>query len=46
MVCDFPGPGFEPMSPAFANRFLTTEPPGKSLIYNSYIIRQVYWNWT
>ena len=27
---DLPGPGFEPMSPALAGRFLTTAPPGKS----------------
>ena len=26
---DLPGPGLEPMSPAFAGRFLTTAPPGK-----------------
>ena len=28
---DLPGPGLEPMSPALAGRFLTTEPPGKPL---------------
>ena len=27
---DLPGPGIEPMSPALAGGFLTTEPPGKS----------------
>ena len=27
---DLPGPGLEPVSPALAGRFLTTEPPGKS----------------
>ena len=27
---DLPGPGLEPMSPAFAGGFLTTVPPGKS----------------
>ena len=27
---DLPGPGLEPMSPALAGRFLTTEPPGRS----------------
>ena len=27
---DLPGPGIEPMSPALADRFLTTVPPGKS----------------
>ena len=26
-----PGPGMEPTSPALADRFLTTGPPGKSL---------------
>ena len=25
-----PGPGIEPVSPALAGRFLTTEPPGRS----------------
>ena len=29
---DFPGPGLEPMSPALAGGFLTTVPPGKSLV--------------
>ena len=29
---DFPIPGIVPMSPALAGRFLTTEPPGKSMI--------------
>ena len=27
---DLPGPGIEPMSPALAGGFFTTEPPGKS----------------
>ena len=27
---DLPGPGLEPVSPALAGGFLTTEPPGKS----------------
>ena len=27
---DLPGPGIEPMTPALAGGFLTTEPPGKS----------------
>ena len=26
---DSPGPGIEPMSPVLADRFFTTEPPGK-----------------
>ena len=30
-MCDLPGPGIEPVSPAFTGRFLTTAPPGKSL---------------
>ena len=28
---DLPGPGLEPVSPALAGRFSTTEPPGKPL---------------
>ena len=28
-TCDLPGPGIEPMFPALAGRFLTSEPPGK-----------------
>ena len=28
---DLPGPGIEPMSPALAGRFFTTDPPGKPL---------------
>ena len=28
---DLPGPGLEPVSPALADRFLTTAPPGKPL---------------
>ena len=31
---DLPGPGFEPVSPALAGRFLTTAPPGKSITQN------------
>ena len=27
-----PGPGIEPVSPALAGGFLTTAPPGKSLV--------------
>ena len=30
---DLPGPGLEPVSPAFAGGFLTTVPPGKPLIF-------------
>ena len=30
---DLPRPGLEPVCPALAGEFLTTEPPGKSLVY-------------
>ena len=30
---DLPDPGIEPMSPALAGSFFTTEPPGKSCMY-------------
>ena len=30
---DLPGPGLEPVSPALAGGFLTTEPPGKPYYY-------------
>ena len=33
-ICDLPGPGLEPVSPALAGGFLTTVPPGKSLVYS------------
>ena len=33
---DLPRPGLEPVSPALADRFLTTMPPGKSLICFKY----------
>ena len=29
-LCDLPGPGIKPVSPALAGRFLSTMPPGKS----------------
>ena len=32
-IWDLPRPGIEPMSPAWAGRFCTTEPPGKSLLF-------------
>ena len=32
---DLPDPGIEPMSPALAGRFFTTEPPGKPLKFTS-----------
>ena len=28
-IRDLPGPGIKPVSPALADRFFTTEPPGK-----------------
>ena len=34
---DLPGPGIEPVSPALAG-FLTTAPPGKSLIIIIFLI--------
>ena len=30
---DLPGPGMEPVCPAFAGGFFTTEPPGKAPIW-------------
>ena len=33
---DLPGPGLEPMSPALADRFLTTAPPGKPWVTTSW----------
>ena len=41
---DLPGPGLEPMSPALAGGFSTTEPPGKPYFLNSlfiYLIQQI-----
>ena len=32
-MCDPPGPGIEPVSPALAGGFFTTEPPGKPSIF-------------
>ena len=37
---DLLGPGIEPMSPAMAGRFITTEPPGKSLIA---VLNYIFW---
>ena len=34
-MCDLPGPGIEPVSPALAGGFLTTASPGKSLFLHS-----------
>ena len=35
---DFPHPGIEPVSPALADRFFTTEPPGKPLILRIFLL--------
>ena len=32
-IWDLPTPGIEPMSPASADRFFTTEPPGKPYLF-------------
>ena len=42
---DLPGPGIEPVFPALAGGFLTTAPPGKSLLFflmkdSGYFLRQ------
>ena len=39
---DLPGPGIEPVSPALAGRFFTTEPPGKPLLF---IKRGNFYSW-
>ena len=38
---DLPGPGLKSVSPALAGRFLTTAPPGKSLLF-PFIPEQLY----
>ena len=35
---DFPHPGIKPVSPALADRFFTTEPPGKPLIFRIFLL--------
>ena len=42
---DLPGPGLEPVSPALADRFSTTVPPGKPKIFNIVNLKYVkpYW---
>ena len=35
---DFPRPGLEPVSPALAGRFSTTEPPGKPHMFLFYLL--------
>ena len=37
---DLPGPGLEPLSPALADGFLTTAPPGKP---NSTVLKSALW---
>ena len=37
---DLPGPGLEPVSPALAGGFLTTEPPGKP--HNDFIVHEIF----
>ena len=39
---DLPRPGLEPMSPALAGGFLTTAPPGKSLV-SSFVVFVFLW---
>ena len=41
---DLPGPGLKPVSPALAGGFLTTAPPGKSLLSVFLISRKFFWN--
>ena len=36
-VWNLPGPGVKPVAPALANGFLPTEPPRKSLTFQSYL---------
>ena len=35
---NLPNPGIEPMSPALASGFFTTEPPGEPCIYTLYFV--------
>ena len=37
---DLPGPGLEPVSPALAGGFLTTEPPGKPRFYFLFLLKK------
>ena len=39
---DLPGPGLEPVSPALADGFLTTGPPGKP---TPDLLNQKFWRW-
>ena len=40
---DLPGPGIEPMSPALAGRFFTTEPPGKPSWLHLIAVQSMVW---
>ena len=41
---DLPGPGIEPVSLALAGGFLSTAPPGKSLLIGLYVIWRMLWS--
>ena len=43
---DLPDPGIKPESPVFADRFFTTEPPGKPIVHLNYLqfMCQLYLN--
>ena len=41
-MCNLPGSGIEPMSPALAGEFFTTEPPGKPLFLFYYYLKYIY----
>ena len=43
-MCDLPGPGLEPVSPALAGRFSTTVPPGKPL-YKTFYRHMFSFSW-
>ena len=38
-MCNLPGPGLEPMSPASTGRFSSTVPPGKSYLFFFFFLR-------
>ena len=41
---DHPGPGMEPRSPSLQADALTSEPPGKTPVYNGGRLRVLHWN--
>ena len=41
---EIPDPGMEPVSPALAGRFFTTEPPRKPCLHTYYIFFRTVWN--